>query len=390
MPGTMLRSQPPVVQSPSSSPPAAPPRPVAPPAANDAPAWLAGGHIPSLDGLRALSIVLVLAAHAGLTIVPDRTGPFAWVPTLGGLGVDTFFVISGFLITLLLVRERERYGTVSLRAFYIRRGFRILPAYVVFLAGLGLLSAAGTAVLTGRDWFGALTYTVNFLPHTSWPVGHIWSLSVEEHFYLLWPLVLWLLPPRQAGVLAGVCVVGAPLVRLAITRLAPGTLDVDYCTPARLDTIAVGCLLALIAADPAGRRLLPRLSGRRAAVAAVLLAGAVLVSRFVLARSATYQLLFHRTAVAACLAGIVWAGVSCPRGPLGRILDAAPLVWLGRLSYSVYLWQQPFINPRSDAWVCQWPVNLVLALAVALASYYLVERPFLRLREVRGWGRVGG
>ena len=199
------------------------------------PRWLHSGSVPSLDGLRAVSISMVIVGHASLAWHGHGLG------RLGGIGVDLFFVISGFLITLLLLRERRRNGSISLRAFYVRRCWRILPAYLVFLGALFVLSVFGVVDLTERDWAGALTYTVNFRPGTSWVMGHLWSLSVEEHFYLLWPVLLLLLGPARACALAALYVVTAPVVRLLIWRLGCRALDVDYCTPARMDTIAVGC-----------------------------------------------------------------------------------------------------------------------------------------------------
>jgi peptidoglycan/LPS O-acetylase OafA/YrhL len=352
------------------------------------PAWLKGGGIPSLDGLRALSISLVLLGHASLTW-GGATGSEAGLARLGGIGVDLFFVISGFLITLLLLRERRKTGATSLRAFYVRRSFRILPAYLVFLLSVLILSGLGLVSMTGRDWAGALTYTTNFLPGTSWPVGHLWSLSVEEHFYLLWPLLLVVAGPRRACVLAAGWLVLAPFVRLAIWRGCQGTLDIDYCTPARIDTIAAGCLLAYLVDHTRGRGWLAPPSAGWAAGLAVLCVGGLVVSNGVLSPvSGAYGITMRRTVDALSFAGLVWAGASQSGGALAGLLNATPLVWVGRLSYSLYLWQQPFLNPHSDAWMCRWPVNLFLALGLALASFALVERPLLSLRERRGWGKV--
>jgi peptidoglycan/LPS O-acetylase OafA/YrhL len=335
-----------------------------------------------------MSISLVLLGHASLTWGGTPGAHGNPLGRLGGIGVDLFFVISGFLITLLLLRERRRHGSISLRAFYVRRAWRILPAYAVFLAGLGALSGFGLVRLTARDWAGAMTYTVNFLPGTSWPVGHLWSLSVEEHFYLLWPLLLLLAGPGRSCALAAGYVVLAPAVRLAIWAAGVGALDIDYCTPARIDTIAVGCLLAYVANHAGGRRLLsPRSRHRAAALFAALLAG-LAVSNTVLCSSGLYSIMLRRTVDAVCFAGLVWVAVSHTDGLLARVLNAAPLVWVGRLSYGLYLWQQPFLNPHEEHWACQWPINLGLGITFALVSFALVERPALRVRERRGWGRV--
>ena len=144
-------------------------------------------HIASLDGLRGLSILLVLWAHI------SRTHGFPWatdshvVASLGDLGVRVFFVISGYLITRLLLAERDKTGTVSLRGFYIRRVYRIFPAFYVFIGVIAALAWAGAITLEPGDLLHALTFSMNHHIVKSWWVGHLWSLSVEEQFYLTWP-----------------------------------------------------------------------------------------------------------------------------------------------------------------------------------------------------------
>ena len=143
----------------------------------------AAGTIPSLDGLRAISIGLVLLGHAtrfGL----GHSFLFRLAVAHAVLGVDVFFVISGYLITTLLLEEKIKFGTISLRLFYLRRALRILPAFLVFVGTLFVLSALGYIDIPSRLWIFVLTYTSNFTPRV-WDVGHLWSLSVEEHFYFL-------------------------------------------------------------------------------------------------------------------------------------------------------------------------------------------------------------
>lgn len=149
-------------------------------------------RIPSLDGLRAISIVMVLVAHASgtrLFPVPASAGNLLG---LGEFGVHVFFVISGFLITGLLLDELARTNRVDLRRFYLRRALRIFPPYYTYLAVVFLLALAGALQLAPRDMAHGLTYTSNYYPARSWFLGHTWSLSVEEQFYLLWPAVLML------------------------------------------------------------------------------------------------------------------------------------------------------------------------------------------------------
>jgi peptidoglycan/LPS O-acetylase OafA/YrhL len=365
-----------------ASPPAFRPVPEAfpqpgPSAQPEEPAWLWRGQVPSLNGLRGISILLVLLSHLERqgTLISRR---FWYVGELGHVGVDMFFVISGFLITLLLIRERGRTGSVSIKEFYVRRAFRILPAYTVFLLGLLGLSLLGHAQLRGSDWLGALTYTVSFLPQPSWEVGHIWSLSVEEHFYLVWPLVFWLWP-RRAWVVACAYLAVTPGLRLLIHD-AWTDLSVQHCTLTRVDTIAVGCCLAFLAASPSARRRL-RLSAVPALLVGVGLLAALLVSQVVALRSAEYDLLVHPPLSALCFAGLIWIGINHGQTRLGRLLNSRPLVVLGLLSYSIYLWQQPVLNPRGASALCRWPFNLGFIALCAAGSYLLIESPLLRLKE---------
>ena len=153
-------------------------------------------HIPSLDGLRALSVLLVIVLHTLLRNHLYNQIPFVYrLVGNGSLGVFIFFVISGYLITTLLLREREKTGTISLKSFYIRRAFRILPPLYLYILFLAVLGATGHLPgMNRRELITALTLTRNYVPHVSlWAMEHFWSLCIEEQFYLLWPTVLVLL-----------------------------------------------------------------------------------------------------------------------------------------------------------------------------------------------------
>jgi peptidoglycan/LPS O-acetylase OafA/YrhL len=343
------------------------------------PTWLARGQIPSLNGLRAISIALVLVAHLSHQgqFVPNN-GIWHHLAVLGRLGVDMFFVISGFLITLLLIREHERYQAISLKQFYLRRAFRILPAYLVFLLGIGILCSIGSIQLETKDWIGVSTYTVSLVPKPSWDIGHIWSLSVEEHFYFLWPIVAFLLP-RRAWILAIVTVMATPLMRWMVQTQLP-ELDASYCSLTRMDTVAVGCCLAYLARWAPFRRWASGLvrHGYVVSIALVLLVG---ISQRVASRYPLYDMVLHSFVIAGAFAVMVWIWTTREHSLLGRVLNSRPATAIGLLSYSIYLWQQPFLNPHSDAWYTQSPVNLVFVAAFALASYYLIEKPMLQLKD---------
>ncbi len=178
-------------------------------------------RLPSLDGLRAVSIALVLLGH-----LEGTKGFPSWLDShvdLGNLGVRVFFVISGFLITTLLVREWSDTGRISLTNFYLRRLFRIFPACYLFLSVMAIISATGYIELRPHDLLCGFTYTMNNHVDRSWYVGHLWSLSVEEQFYILWPVVLYFTGIRTGLRVALGVFLAAPLFRIGMLLLFPST-----------------------------------------------------------------------------------------------------------------------------------------------------------------------
>ncbi|HZZ85614.1 MAG TPA: acyltransferase [Anaeromyxobacteraceae bacterium] len=340
------------------------------------------GRIPSLDGLRAVSAGLVVAGHAAEAVgaVSGLRGLYL-VRAAGSMGVTVFFVVSGFLITTLLDRERARTGTIRLGAFWLRRAFRILPAYWAFLSVMACLAAAGAAHIPlayfSRTFFFLSDYLT--LPGHWW-LGHLWSLSAEEQFYLLWPPALLLLGRRRAlGVALGL-VLAAPLLRLATYLVTPGLRSsIAFMLHTRIDALMLGCALALLRAERPDAGLLRALARGPVALAAAvyLFVGAPLLFR-AFAYEYRFWAGFQAEAVAAG-AVLLWAS-SHPRALAGRALNSAPLVHLGQISFGLYLWQQPFLNRELG-----WPPALVLAgaaaaLVVAELSRRLVEEPAQALR----------
>jgi peptidoglycan/LPS O-acetylase OafA/YrhL len=332
-------------------------------------------NIPSLDGLRAISIAAVLLGHLAGT----RGAPHALTAVIRNpyvdfahLGVRVFFVISGFLITGLLRQEHRRTGTISLSRFYLRRTLRIFPAYYVLLSVLGVLTLAGVIVVPSSDFLHALTYTVNYAPNRVWWIGHLWSLAVEEQFYLLWPTAVVLVGITRSWRVALVVMCVAPLLRVAEAALWPAWQPMVGTTfETTADALAVGCLLALARDDLMKRSSYARAVSSRWIAPALLLLG--------LAISLRYRpgLLFGDTIVNVAIALIIDRCVRRPEGLAGRVLNTRPLIFVGALSYSLYLWQQLFLNRASNAAANAFPVNILLAVGCALGSYYLVEQPVL-------------
>jgi peptidoglycan/LPS O-acetylase OafA/YrhL len=338
------------------------------------------GRIPSLDGLRAVSIALVVLAHLnGTRYFPTLPELGNW--QLGNLGVRVFFVISGFLITTLLLEESDRTGTVSLFHFYLRRFFRIFPAFYALCAVLFVLEQARVIELRPGDLFAAVTYTVNYHHDRAWYTGHIWSLSVEEQFYLIWPAILVIAGMRRGLGIAAAVVLAVPFLRIIMglwPALRPG---IGETFPSVADALATGCVLAgvypLLARSERWRRFLeaPWFWLVPAAVA-------------ICARNPWARLdwLVGQTVMNVGIAVIIARALHAPDVGLGRVLNARPLVAIGVLSYSLYLWQQVFLNRRGEAIVQSFPLNLVLVALVAVASYHVIELPCLRLRvRIERW-----
>jgi peptidoglycan/LPS O-acetylase OafA/YrhL len=345
------------------------------------------GRRAGLDGVRAIAIAGVIAFHFGV----HRVGG-------GYLGVDVFFVLSGFLITALLVQEETNTGRISLKAFYARRARRLFPALLILLVAM-----VGFAVLrphqienatVTRDVLGALFYVNNWVNAMAGfePVrmlSHTWSLAIEEQFYLLWPaIVVFLLWRRSSrwfvisvalgGVVLSAAIRAHFLHRYGITtRLSQG-----------LDTrgaggLLTGCALGLLVAWQLIPDRVRRHAGSGAVVGAALLAFAFLADRYAFARTGA---VFRDgeplvdVATALVILGVIYA----PASPVSRALAVRPMVWIGRVSYGLYLWHLPVMLAfggtgislgltgvaRQLAWIS-------ITLVIVTLSFYVVEQPIL-------------
>jgi peptidoglycan/LPS O-acetylase OafA/YrhL len=334
-------------------------------------------HLPSLDGLRAISIVLVLIGHLDGT---RKLGLLPGIHVFGDLahfGVTVFFVISGFLITSLLIREYGHTGRVSLKLFYLRRALRIFPAAFVYIGVISLLSALGAVSVSGTNLLFAATYTVNYLIHPAWYIGHLWSLSVEEQFYLLWPFTFAVFGPRRAIWVAGACVfLGAGFRALDWFFFRHTAYYALPMFPMVADSLAAGCLLA------ASRKRLESQSWYlrlfRPQWSLLLLAAILVTNRYM---NHTVFIVAGTALINVLLAVLIHRSVFCWRDRMGQLLNWKPVAFIGVLSYSLYLWQQPFLNRASSAWPAAFPQNLVFACSAATASYLFLEKPLMRLRN---------
>jgi peptidoglycan/LPS O-acetylase OafA/YrhL/lysophospholipase L1-like esterase len=354
-------------------------------------------YMPALDGVRALAVGAVLLYH----------GDVAWARG-GYLGVDAFFVLSGFLITSLLLAEWRGDGRIALGAFWARRARRLLPALFLVLAAVavyGAVIAAPTELERLRqDGLSALGYVANWgqiFSHQSYfetfaapsPLRHTWSLAIEEQFYLVWPLVVFgVLRWRRGTVRSLTTLTGTLLAASAVWMVVlyqPGAdpSRVYYGTDTRAQSLLMGALLALLLARrtrPVGAAATRALHG-----AAILAAGAL---GWIWVHTPERADWLYRGGFTLCalLVAIVVASVTRPdRGPLGALLSRRPLRWIGEISYGLYLWHWPLYVLISEQrtgldGAPLLAVRLGATFAAASASFYLVERP-IRHGALSGW-----
>jgi peptidoglycan/LPS O-acetylase OafA/YrhL len=344
-----------------------------------------GRDIPSLDGLRAVSILLVILSHAAWYF-PARVEnwmPFHLIVGNGRKGVVVFFVISGFLITTLLMREQEHTGSISLARFYFRRSFRIFPPFYVFIAVMAVLWIIGLVPEHLPSFIAAATYTWTYYPFAhGYEIAHTWSLSIEEQFYLFWPLAFLFWHRSQKIVNLAIALIAImPILRLAVYFAAPSLRGYGaYMLQEWTDAMMVGCLLALVKSRPGWQQWHRRyINGWTATVLAILGFFCVPYLGEYLPRTLgkTFVTSIGPSIIALSVGGILIYVVENPKSIGGRILNCWPIRHIGVISYSLYLWQQLFMSRASGLL----PWGFLYAIAAAEASFWLIERPALRLRN---------
>lgn len=325
---------------------------------------------PAIDGLRAVSILLVIYSHVLQTYHWTQLVPFVWRLMPGATGVSVFFVVSGYLITTLLLKERAARGRISLRGFYCRRFFRIVPAFMVYVSAMAVLNLMGIIQMPWPNFWAALLYVTNYVP-VQWPLLHTWSLSVEEQFYLLFPLLLIHIKRLTLlRVLLGTLILSIA-ARLLNQVFDVWPLDATYSFEGRADQLAFGCLCAIFQQQASSER---QDQLRRIALPM----GTSLFCISIALPVGTLRTLLFNTFSGAGIALVVYSCATQPAHWLSRLLGALPLRALGLISYSLYLWQQIWMTP---AFQFSLPVALAGALVCSTASYWLVEKPGLRLRH---------
>jgi peptidoglycan/LPS O-acetylase OafA/YrhL len=301
------------------------------------------GHIPSLDGWRALAIVMVIITHFRFLVRCKG---------LGRHGVGVFFVLSGYLITTVLMKEWEKNGHIDLRSFYIRRFFRLMPTAWTLLALYFLCH-----VIDLRELASCVFFYRNYLSHVSTlATDHFWSLSIEEQFYLVWPWILVFAGPRWAR---NVAIAGACLV--AAYRFMNPTPDFVLQTQFHADALFVGCFFALTSRLPRMPSVVFWLSA--------LTVGACAVGPFFFGPPFWDSILIGWMIHTTALGGIPLAQ---------KVLNWQPIATIGVMSYSLYIWQSPMSRFPLNTYV-EVSVILVVLAALTILTYTFIENPSRRL-----------
>lgn len=352
-------------------------------------------YIPAVDGLRAFSILLVMGFH--------QLGPATgWLgqKLSGWAGVDLFFIISGFLISSILLKERDRDGTFSLKNFYVRRWLRICPAYYLFLAFM-----FGFMLWRGQHDYSAFAiagfYLTNVDMAAAWGLLpprsgliHTWSLSVEEQFYLLWPALLLLVKDKALKVCVGI-IAAVYCWRLVLITMGVSWMRISTGLDTKLDSLMLGVLAALLWRKPVLQSALKKFFSNP--IAQLGSAAAVIICLAFLGHPAlaerAEQTIFWALKMPATLfamTGLLLAILANPNSLFGKFLSSHPMVFVGRLSYSLYLWHIIVNFPETNAIfenLCHHRKYVVefskyaVCFAIACGSYYLVEQPFLKLKS---------
>jgi peptidoglycan/LPS O-acetylase OafA/YrhL len=342
----------------------------------------ANHKIPSLGGLRALSILCVITSH----LFQKANSNSFFLKDLGHLGVNVFFVISGYLITYLLIQEETNKATVSLKNFYIRRTIRIFPAFYFLLLIYFILQLLGLINISTASWLASITYT-KYLFGSGILTDHFWSLSVEEHYYLLWPLV-FVSSRKYRQHFAFLIVFLIPIIRylsqcdlsLFHHRIIGSSLGMAQ----RMDAIMWGCIFAMNRIKITNQ-IVDRISRRPFlfylpffAFAASLLFGSI--ANIIKGPVPKVEMAFFGpigSVTSISIGCIIILSVESRKGIWFNTLNLKVLEYIGKLSYSLYLWQQFFIFGVDSIFPC----TVFYIFVAATVSYHLIERPFLKLKD---------
>lgn len=359
----------------------------------DRPAPFRLGYRPGLDGLRGISILAVMFVHGGLF----------WMGQGGFLGVDIFFVLSGFLITSLLLEEWNQTGSISFRNFYMRRALRLLPPLVLLialcLAVVTFFPPRDGTLAAAKSILVALFYLSNWMPGQVYPpLFHTWSLGIEEQFYILWPIVLflflWLKAGRRSIVIFLVLSIAAIAVHRGMLWHDLKGLDRNLVytrLDARTDSLLVGCIVGILIS----RIALIEQKWVVSSISVLAVLSAAGMGYLLLTISSTSGFLYYGgfTLIALMVAIVIAHLFVAPGRLFTLVLELPALRWFGRLSYGLYLWHLPIyvlydnLFPRFGfrsytlTIVLPFLIKFIVSVAISSLSFYLLEQPILKLKK---------
>jgi peptidoglycan/LPS O-acetylase OafA/YrhL len=352
-------------------------------------------HIKGYDGLRAFSILLVVLNHLGMDEWWPQTEFFNtrfFQLFSGNAGVNVFFTLSGFLITMILIREKEAKGRINFKHFFIRRFLRLLPSLIIFYLMVFVLMATG---FVDAEYIGLLVsmfYLYNFVPELFYipELGHTWSLALEEQFYFTWPFVLnWFYKGKKipyiliAGVLICVVAMYAGLHWYipfehdgkVHSLLQDGFKPHRFFLPA-VAPILIGCVLAYWISRHGSN--LKKLILKNNAVTLLKVVVLYCAGLYLPVSMLPVAFIFQAMGVAILLAWLYYH----QDAKFTSALEWAPLVYIGKISYGIYVYQGLFLTtgPTGELLIQQFPLNIFLVAILAILSYHFVEKPVLKLK----------
>lgn len=358
-------------------------------------------RLPSLDGLRCIAVLLVILSHSWSLLLENGHGQVTsvnaslFIRAWGRLGVGLFFALSGFLITHLLCREQQTTGQISMRNFYVRRGLRILPPFVLYVLTIVALTYLAVLEIAPERLWIAGCFLQNYFPGEATGdqvfLGHLWTLAAEEQFYLLWPAAFFFLGPKRLRTVGLVLVLMAPLLRVVHYFALPDLrTQLTAHFHGMYDRFLWGCLAAVW--HDRIRELLKRTCAGSpymfcTAVAYYFVGTPILELKL----GGAFNSVIGIPLMAICATYIVFW--SCEMHQLwpGKLLNWSPLRTIGLMSYSIYLWQGLFTFGGKNWASPNVPVLLLGTFGGGALSYFLAELPMARLRSrFRGKGRVAG
>jgi peptidoglycan/LPS O-acetylase OafA/YrhL len=345
-------------------------------------------YIKGFDGLRGVSILLVLFTHLGLksSFFPDNEfmQERAWLLFSGYTGVFIFFSLSGFLITTILLREKDRTGSINLKRFYIRRFLRLLPPLFIFYPIIAFLMAKGQIMTTSKGLLFSVFYLYNFVPNMFYTgeLGHTWSLAVEEQFYLIWPLLVLFLVPRKlictSTLIIGLCLLSFYVIpetyELLFNEEIYKYFKWDRWLIPAVGPIMVGSVFAVL-----NKYYLAKISFVQSPTGLM-----IAITCFLYPIYAPSFLLDIWGTVQSVGVTVFLLWILHNQSLLVvRILENKLLSFIGKISYGIYVYQGLFLRtgPSGNLDIQQFPINIVLTFVVAVVSYFTIERYAMKLKE---------